>query len=183
MWRLSCASSSQDNSSIRNKTYAPPWRTASALNRCLKQINIYIYRYTFHHYIDVKWVPWHPHSPVSRLFVQQLKIKWKIKALHHWPFVMGIHRWPVDSPHKGPVMRAAFLLNDVTMLSWSAEWWVKSNYIFVVFTLFRIRRSFVQILFLSIIPFDPGFPTSDNCVNCVSNSLPFVTICHRSNLT
>ena len=24
---------------------------------------------------------------------------------HYCPFVRGIHRWPVDSPHKGPVMR------------------------------------------------------------------------------
>ena len=24
---------------------------------------------------------------------------------HHWPFVRGIHRWPVNSPHKGPVKR------------------------------------------------------------------------------
>ena len=31
------------------------------------------------------------------------------------PFVMGIHRWPVDSPHKGPVTRKAFPLHDVTM--------------------------------------------------------------------
>ena len=23
---------------------------------------------------------------------------------HYWSFVRGIHRWPVDSPHKGPVM-------------------------------------------------------------------------------
>ena len=23
---------------------------------------------------------------------------------HYWPFVRGIHRWPMDSIHKGPVM-------------------------------------------------------------------------------
>ena len=27
-------------------------------------------------------------------------IKWK-HLLRHWPFVRGIHRWPVNSPHKG----------------------------------------------------------------------------------
>ena len=27
---------------------------------------------------------------------------WK-RCLHYWPFVKGIHRWPVNSPHKGPV--------------------------------------------------------------------------------
>ena len=33
-------------------------------------------------------------------------IKWKI-FLHYWPFVRGIHRSPVDSPHKGQ-WRGAF---------------------------------------------------------------------------
>ena len=31
-----------------------------------------------------------------------------IKALHHCPYVRGIHRWPVDSPHKGLVMKACY---------------------------------------------------------------------------
>ena len=31
-------------------------------------------------------------------------------------FVKGIHRWPVDSPHKGPVTRKMFPFNDVIML-------------------------------------------------------------------
>ena len=30
---------------------------------------------------------------------------------YYWAFVRGIHRWPVDSPHKGPVTRS---------------WWFKS---------------------------------------------------------
>ena len=30
-------------------------------------------------------------------------------------FVMGIHRWPVDSPHKGPVTRKMFPFDDVIM--------------------------------------------------------------------
>ena len=38
-----------------------------------------------------------------------------IKALRHWPFVRGIHRSPVDSPHKWPVTRKMFPLDDVIM--------------------------------------------------------------------
>ena len=38
-----------------------------------------------------------------------------IKALCFWPFVRGIHRWPVDSPHKGPVIQKAFTCHDVIM--------------------------------------------------------------------
>ena len=30
-------------------------------------------------------------------------------------FVWGIHRWPVNSPHKGPVMRKMFPFDDVIM--------------------------------------------------------------------
>ena len=31
-------------------------------------------------------------------------------------FVRGIHRWPVDSPHKGPVTRKMFLFDDIIMI-------------------------------------------------------------------
>ena len=31
-------------------------------------------------------------------------------------FVRGIHRWPVNSPHKGPVMGKMFPFDDVIML-------------------------------------------------------------------
>ena len=30
-------------------------------------------------------------------------------------FVRGIHRWPVNSPHKGPVMRNLFPFDNVNM--------------------------------------------------------------------
>ena len=33
------------------------------------------------------------------------------------PFVMGIRRWPVNSPHKGPVTRKIFSFNDVNKIS------------------------------------------------------------------
>ena len=32
-------------------------------------------------------------------------------------FVWGIHRWPVNSPHKGPVTRKMFPFDDVIMLT------------------------------------------------------------------
>ena len=35
-------------------------------------------------------------------------------------FVRGIHRWPVNSPHKGPVTRKMFPFDDVIMDSSSA---------------------------------------------------------------
>ena len=45
----------------------------------------------------------------------QAQIKENIKAPRHWPFVRGIHRWPVISPHKGPVTRKMLPLRDVIM--------------------------------------------------------------------
>ena len=32
--------------------------------------------------------------------------------------VRGIHRWPVNSPHRGPVTRKMFPFDDVIMLHW-----------------------------------------------------------------
>ena len=36
-------------------------------------------------------------------------------------FVWGIHRWPVNSPHKGPITQKLFLFDDVIMSM--IEWW------------------------------------------------------------
>ena len=37
-------------------------------------------------------------------------------------FVSGIHRWPVNSPHKGPVTRKMFPFDDVIMGTWKTLW-------------------------------------------------------------
>ena len=36
--------------------------------------------------------------------------------LRYWPFVRGIHRWPVNSPHKDPVTRKKLPFDDVIMI-------------------------------------------------------------------
>ena len=54
----------------------------------------------------------------SRLSVQpfvQAQIKENIKAPRHLPLRIGIHRWPMNSPHKGPVTRKIFPFDDVIM--------------------------------------------------------------------
>ena len=38
-----------------------------------------------------------------------------IKAPRYWPFVRGIHQWPVNSSHKGPVTRKKLPFDDVIM--------------------------------------------------------------------
>ena len=44
----------------------------------------------------------------------QAQIKENIKVPRHW-LCEGIHRWPVNSPHKGPVMWKMFPFDDVIM--------------------------------------------------------------------
>ena len=46
------------------------------------------------------------HCLPNRLF--RRKSKKTLKAPRNWLFVRGIHRWPVDSPHKVPVTRKMF---------------------------------------------------------------------------
>ena len=58
-------------------------------------------------------------SPGYWLFIQQLvlgSIKEKIKVPCYWLFVRGIHRSPLDSPHKGPVTWKPFSCDDIIMM-------------------------------------------------------------------
>ena len=66
------------------------------------------------------WARWRLKSPASRLFIQpfiqaQIKEKRKHQSSAPLSFVRGIHRWPVNSPHKGPVTRKRFPFDDVIM--------------------------------------------------------------------
>ena len=50
---------------------------------------------------------------LNRLFRPRSK---KISKLRVTGFVKGIHRWPANSPHKGPVTRKMFPFDDVIMM-------------------------------------------------------------------
>ena len=78
--------------------------------------------------VTSQWASWRLKSPVSRLFAQafvRAHVKENTKAPRHWPFLRGeftgdwwgIHRWPMDSPHKGPVTRKGFPFDNVIMKS------------------------------------------------------------------
>ena len=59
-------------------------------------------------------------SPANGPFIQQVVHtynKRNITAPHNWPFVKGIHRWLLDSPHKEPLIEKAFPCHDVIMLN------------------------------------------------------------------
>ena len=62
---------------------------------------------------------WLLKSPTFRLFTQPF-VQGQIKenqSSASMAFVRGIHRWPMNSPHKGPVTRKIFPFNDVIMES------------------------------------------------------------------
>ena len=56
-------------------------------------------------------------SQASRLLNRLLgrRSKKKNQSSASLAFVRGIHRWPVNSPHKGPVTRKMFPFDDVIM--------------------------------------------------------------------
>ena len=66
-----------------------------------------------------KWARWRLKSTASRLFSQtfiKCAYQRKHKSSASLAFVRGIHRWPVDSHHKGPVTRKMFPFDDVIMI-------------------------------------------------------------------
>ena len=71
-------------------------------------------------------------------------------------FMSGIHRWPVISPHKGPVTRKMFPFDDVIMIEFESSQKICLNNIPVVF--FRLQskvdKSTHNICFLWKIIFD-----------------------------
>ena len=64
-----------------------------------------------------KWEWWRLKSPASRLFTQPFFFRRRSKknSSASLAFVREIHRWPVNSLHKGPVTRKMFPFNDVIM--------------------------------------------------------------------
>ena len=42
-------------------------------------------------------------------------------------FVRVVHRWLVDSPHKGPIMRKIFPVDDVIMKEWIKNTWMNTS--------------------------------------------------------
>ena len=52
------------------------------------------------------------------VYFQDDVIKWE-HFLRYWSFVRGIHRWPVDSPHKGQWCGA---LKFYLMYAWTNGW-------------------------------------------------------------
>ena len=59
-------------------------------------------------------------------------IKWKYFP-RYWSFVRGIHRWPMNSPHKGPVTRKMFPFDHIIMIR---DWCICAKYLLALITRF-----------------------------------------------
>ena len=86
---------------------------------------IYLYMWliaklSYIHYVDVIMTAMA--SQISSLTIVYSTVYWgadqrKFQSSASLAFVQGIHRWPVNSPHKGPVTRKMFPFDDVIMSS------------------------------------------------------------------
>ena len=66
-----------------------------------------------------QWVRWRLISPAYRLFAQTVcsgADQRKHQSTASLAFGRGIHRWPVDSPRKGPVTRNMLPFDEVIMM-------------------------------------------------------------------
>ena len=48
--------------------------------------------------------------------------KWCRHRPRYWPFVRGIHRWPMDSPHKGPITKSLLSHVSKKYISGNTTW-------------------------------------------------------------
>ena len=65
------------------------------------------------HYSYLTWASWHLRSLATWLFVEQLVTnnnKRNTKTLQYRPFVRGIDKSPMDSPHKRPESQPVFFM-------------------------------------------------------------------------
>ena len=83
------------------------------------------------HYSDAARESWRFKQLKSRPFVQHFQGKTKIYQhdLHNWAFVCGNCRWPMDSPHEGPIKRKAFPCHNLYILThWSPVKYIRGSY-------------------------------------------------------
>ena len=80
------------------------------------------------HHTTYWWIPLHYNAVIMRVMASQITsltivnstvYPGAVERKHQIPaslaFVRGIHRWPVNSPHKGPVTRKKLPFDDVNM--------------------------------------------------------------------
>ena len=117
------------------------------------------------------WARWRLKSPASLFFAQPfVKAQTKnIKAPRYQP-LWGIHQWPVDSLHKGLVMRKMSSFDDVIIVRRAGLLWSQQD--------FEWRWSVPLFKCLTVLEF--SFILFDLCLlitffNLIMNYVPIVT--------
>ena len=87
-------------------------------------------------------------------------------------FVWGIHRGPVNSPHKGPVTRKMFLFDDVIMLATNIIWAKDGQVYWGIYVLLGLNelkhlRGYFSWLHSFLLGQDPRHIT-DHIFKCIS---------------
>ena len=122
------------NGRVVLKTYSSTKCPASLRWRILttsSTYTLYMYIYMDLHYlllVNPEWTPYHYNDVVMSAMESQITSltivystvysgadQRKHQSSASLAFVRGIHRWPVNSPHKGPVTRKMFPFDDVIM--------------------------------------------------------------------
>ena len=90
------------------------WRHCHGLCVRVDCVRVWIVCACGYHVITVtsKWAQWRLKSQGSDYLLNRQRKQQSSASL---AFVRGIHRWPVDSPHKGPITGKMFQFNDVIM--------------------------------------------------------------------
>ena len=91
---------------------------------CAKNVGAYLHAYStvncVTHYNDVIMSSMASQISLTIVYSTVYSGAYQIKHPRSAPlaFVRGIHRWPVNSPHKGPVIRKMFPFDDAIMNSY-----------------------------------------------------------------
>ena len=97
-------------------------------------------------HIFLVYLRWKPDCLFNRLF----RIATNPKTMHYWPTVSTIPWWPLDSPHKGPVVRTSVPCHNIIMLLvfYMAVWSI-SHWEFGIILLWRNNAKLSHMLYSS----------------------------------
>ena len=140
LWDIPCLSSTNGVSTV-NSLKVNVFPNTNKLHQHQADVDPVLTCYGIFHYNNKIWASRRLKSPATRLFVQafdRLTLKnMKHQSHRYWPFVRVIHRWSMDSPHKGPATQEASPFNDVIMpcgigrlggrvkrTVWCGEWFI-----------------------------------------------------------
>ena len=105
-----------DTTNLYIYVYVYIWTESECKYYCLLGLDIYALQRRHNERYDV-WNHQHHQCLLNRLFKHASR---KHQSSASLDFVRGIHRWPLYSPHIGPVTRKMFPFDDVII--WSLYW-------------------------------------------------------------